>query len=183
MAIAEGAAIHAAKLLSASGVVLVDQALQAIPAPAIKHTDVMSHSLGVAVQDRVSDAEYCSVILERNTPIPSSATKQYGSVDDQQTHFKFILVQGEDGQPVKDCLVVAERELVFPKRSHTKPSIEVTIGYDASGMVRTVVRDVISGKTAEITIDFYAPKTTPARERKPNEHSDSDAPETESVLR
>jgi len=158
MAIAEGAAIHAAKLVSAGGATLVDQALQAIPAPAIKHTDVMSHSLGVAVQDRVSDAEYCSVILERNTPIPCTASKRYGSVDDHQIHFKIRVIQGEDGQPAKDCLVVAECEPELPARSHTEPSIEITMGYDPSGMVKVVVRDLISGKTEDITIDFYASK-------------------------
>jgi len=158
MAIAEGAAIHAAKLVSAGGATLVDQALQAIPAPAIKHTDVMSHSLGVAVQDRVSAAEYCSVILGRNTPIPYKAVKRYGSVDDRQTRFKITVVQGEDRQPVKDTLVVAERELELPARSHTEPSIEVTIGYDPSGMVTVTVRDLISGKTEDVTIDFYASK-------------------------
>jgi molecular chaperone DnaK (HSP70) len=158
MAVAEGAAIHAAKLVSAGGATLVDQALQAIPAPAIKHTDVMSHSLGVAVQDRVSEAEYCSVILERNTPIPCNASKRYGSVDDRQTRFKVMVVQGEDGQPIKDCLVVAERELEPPPRSHTEPSIGTTIGYDSSGMVKVAVRDLISGKTDDIAIDFYASK-------------------------
>ena len=118
----------------------------------------MSHSLGVAVQDRVSAAEYCSVILERNTPIPCKAVKRYGSVDDRQTRFKITVVQGEDRQPVKDTLVVAERELELPPRSHTEPSIEVTIGYDSSGMVKVAVRDLISGKTEDITIDFYASK-------------------------
>jgi len=118
----------------------------------------MSHSLGVAVQDRVSAAEYCSVILQRNTPIPGKAVKRYGSVDDRQTQFKITVVQGEDRQPVKDTLVVAERELELPPRSHTEPSMEVMIGYDPSGMVKVAVRDLISGKTEDITIDFYAAK-------------------------
>ena len=115
----------------------------------------MPHSLGVAVQDRVSAATYCSVILERNTPIPCRALRQYASVDDRQSHFKVTVLQGEDGQPTKDCLVVGEKELQLSPRKCTEPSIEVSMGYDASGMVTVLVRDLISGKTEDITVRFF----------------------------
>ena len=62
LAVAEGAIIQAAKLVSATGRTMVNQSLLAIPMPSIKHTDVMPHSLGVGVQDRVSSAIYCSVM-------------------------------------------------------------------------------------------------------------------------
>ena len=158
LAVAEGAAIHAAKLVSAGGATLVDQTFQPIPAPAIKHTDVMPHSIGVGVQDRVSAEEYCSVILARNTPIPCNRSKSYGSVDDRQTHFKVTVVQGEDGQLIKDCLVVGERTLELPPRSPATASLETVMSYDSSGMVKVVVRDLISGRTEDITVDFYASK-------------------------
>ena len=155
LAVAEGAMIQAAKLVSATGRTMVNESLLAIPMPSIKHTDVMPHSLGVGVQDRVSSAIYCSVILERNRPIPCAEIKTYGSVDDQQTRFKVDVLQGEEGQPLSDCLVVGERELELPARTSAKPSIEVSMGYDASGMVKVNVRDLISGQTEDITVDFY----------------------------
>jgi len=155
LAVAEGAVIHAVKVISSGGDSLVGESLQAIPAPAITHTDVMPHSLGVAVQDRVSAATYCSIILERNTPTPCRATRQYASVDDSQTRFKVTVLQGEDGQPTKDCLVVGEKELQLGPRNCTKASLEVSMGYDASGMVTVLVRDLISGKTEDITVRFF----------------------------
>jgi molecular chaperone DnaK (HSP70) len=155
LAVAEGAVIHAVKVISAGGKSLVGEALQAIPAPAITHTDVMPHSLGVAVQDRVSAATYCSVILERNTTIPCRASRQYASVDDRQTRFKVTVLQGENDQPAKDCLVVGEKEMELTPRKSTEPSIEVNMGYDASGMVTVAVRDLITGKTEDITVRFY----------------------------
>jgi len=158
MAVAEGAAIHAVKLLSADGHTLVNAALQAIPMPCIKHTDVMPLSLGVGVQDRVSSATYCSVILERNRTLPCEAVKSYTSVDDRQTRFKISVLQGEEGQAAADCLVVGERELELPARKSTELSIEVTMGYDASGMVKVKLRDLISGRTEDITVDFYTKK-------------------------
>lgn len=155
LAIAEGAALLAAKLVASSGKALVGEALQAIPAPSIKYTDVMPHSLGISVADRVSAAPHCSVILERNQPLPCTATRSYGSLSDEQTVFRICVAQGENQQPIKDCLVVAERELQLPPRKATEPSIEVTMGYDVSGMVKVTVKDLVSKKAEDITVDFY----------------------------
>ena len=118
----------------------------------------MPLSLGVGVQDRVSSATYCSVILERNRTLPCEAVKSYTSVDDRQTRFKISVLQGEEGQAAADCLVVGERELELPARKSTELSIEVTMGYDASGMVKVKLRDLISGRTEDITVDFYTKK-------------------------
>jgi len=134
----------------------VDEKLQAIPAPAIKDTDVMPHSLGVAVQDRVSDARYCSVILKRNTPLPCQAAKTYSSVSADQTEFNITVLQGEDGRPATDCLTVAEKALVLAARNPDKESVKVTMGYDESGLVSVTVEDLISGTVEDVTIDFYA---------------------------
>lgn len=159
LAVAEGAVIHAIKAISTRGHTVVGESLQAIPMPAITHTDVMPHSLGVAVQDRVSSAKYCSVILERNTPIPCRVTKQFGSVRDDQTRFQITPLQGENGQVLKDCLVVFDKELEFPARSSSKPSLELTLGYDASGMLTATIHDLVSGKTEDIVTQFFANKT------------------------
>ena len=166
MTVAEGAVIHAARLVSSPDTTLVNEHLQAIPAPPIKHNDVMSHPLGVSVQDKVSQACHCSVILERNSPIPSTAIKLYGSVTDDQTHFRVGVLQGNDGQPIDECLVVGERELVLPPRKTTEPTLEVTMGYDRSGMVNVKVKDLVTSKVEDITIDFFAAKVAANGERR-----------------
>lgn len=155
LAIAEGAAIHAGKLVFNSGATLVDKSLKAIPAPAIHHTDVMPHSLGVSVQDPISKVETCSVILEKNQPLPCSATKQYGSVTDDQRGFMVSVLQGEDGELTKDALTVGQAQLDLPPRPPGQPSLDVTMGYDLSGMVNVVVKDVVSGKEETITVNFF----------------------------
>ena len=154
-AVAEGAVIHAVKVEGAHGKTVVNEALQSIPAPAIDHVDVTGHSLGVAVQDRVSSARYCSVLLDRNTPIPCQMSKQYASLVDDQTRFKVTVLQGENNQRLEDCLIVGERELQFPARKHTEPSFEVTMAYNPSGMVNVLVRDLVSKKTEDITVQFF----------------------------
>ena len=154
LAVAEGAAIHAAKLVFSSGATLVDKSLKAIPAPAIKHTDVMPHSLGVSVQDPVSMAQSCSVILEKNQPLPCKATKVYGSVTNDQKMFVVSILQGEEGQILKDTLVLVQKELQFEPRSPGQPSLEVSMGYDISGLVELEVKDLVSGKREHLNVDF-----------------------------
>lgn len=156
LSVSEGAAIHAAKLVSTGGAAIVNDACKAIPAPTLKTSDVLPHSLGVCVQDRATSRRQCSVILPRNTPLPCRVSKQYGSVDDEQTRFRICVVQGEEGQVDTDCLVVGERELDLPARSREKESLDVTMGYDASGLASVVVRDLVSGKSEDITIKFGA---------------------------
>jgi len=155
LAVAEGSTIDAAKLISAEGKTIVDEALRSIPAPSIFHTDCMPHSLGVAVQDNGSNALYCSGILERNSPIPCQATKMYASVIDSQTEFYVQVLQGESDQKFEDCLVVGDRSLVLPARPSDKESLEVVMSYDNSGMVNVSVKDLVTGKIEDITIDFY----------------------------
>jgi len=155
MAVAEGAVIHAVKVSNSKGESIVGESLQAIPAPAIDHIEVMTHSLGVAVQDTRSENEYCSVILEKNSPIPCGAVRRYASVDDKQSRFKISVLQGENGQPAKDCMVVGDKELVLTPRKSSENSLEVTMGYDAAGMVKVQVRDLVSGKSQDITVQFY----------------------------
>ena len=81
-------------------------------------------------------------------------------MDDGQSRFKVTVLQGEDGQPTKDCLVVGEKELQLAPRKCTEPSIEVSVAYDASGMAIVLVRDLISGKSEDITVQFYDKQAT-----------------------
>ena len=159
LAVAAGAVIEAVKIISKSGNTVVDDKFHSLPAPAIQSIDVMSHSLGVAAQDRVSDAQYCAVILKKNTPIPCEVIKRFASVDDSQTDIIVSVLQGEENQPVEDCLKVAEDIIQVPPRDSNKESLEVEMAYDEAGMVKVVVKDLITGKERDITTDFYA-KTT-----------------------
>jgi len=159
LAVSEGAVLHAAKLIAEGGAKLVTPSHKAIPAPPVKHTDVTPHSLGVVVQDPVTLKQACSVMLKKDTPIPCSSDRPFGSVTDRQESFQILVVQGEEGQPLSDCLTVAERTVEFPARPSSQPSLTVTMGYDASGMVTVQVEDGVSGRVENLKTDFYA-KTT-----------------------
>jgi len=152
LAVAEGAAIKAGQIVWKAGDSLVTDKLEAIPAYAINATDVTPCSLGVNVQDRVSTGQYCSVILPKNSPIPCKIPKMYGSVSWDQETFIVLVLQGEQGQRVQDCLLVGQKELILPRRSPDKKTIEVTMSYDESALVKVLVHDLVSDKTYDITV-------------------------------
>jgi len=152
LAVAEGAAIKAGQIVWKAGDSLVTDKLEAIPQSAINATDVTPCSLGVNVQDRVSAGQYCSVILPKNSPIPCRISRMYSSTSPTQETFLVLVLQGEQGQRVQDCLVVAQKELILPRRSPDKKSIEVTMSYDESALVKVLVHDLVSDKTYDITV-------------------------------
>jgi len=152
LAVAEGAAIKAGQIVWKAGDSLVTGKLEPIPASAINASDVTPCSLGVNVQDRVSTGQYCSVILPKNSPIPCTISKMYGSLSETQDKFIVLVLQGEQGQRVQDCLVVGQKELILPRRSPDKKSIEVTMSYDESALVKVLVQDLVSKKTYDITV-------------------------------
>ena len=120
----------------------------------------MPHSLGVAVEDLVSNAKTCSVILERNTQIPVERTKMYGAVRDDQTHFHILVLQGEEGQDLDDALTIGEDILELPARSTAQESLEASMQYNESGLAVVTVHDRISGISKDITFDYSNAKAT-----------------------
>jgi molecular chaperone DnaK len=155
LAVAEGAAIKAGQIVWKAGDSLVTDKLEAIPAHAITASDVTPCSLGVNVQDRVSTGQYCSVILPKNSSIPAKISKKYGSTSPTQDTFVVLVLQGEQKQRVQDCLVVGQKKLILPPRNPKKKSLEVTMSYDESAMVKVLVHDLVSDKTYDITVDHY----------------------------
>ena len=153
-AVCLGASIHAAKCAVASNKILVDQEFRAIPEPLIKHTDVTAHGLGVAILDLDTGNRIMSEILKQNTPIPCKASKEYGSLRDDQTGFLIEVLQGRNEQLIAECLVVARKEIHLPARSNSKPSIDVTMAYDKNNMCHVTVFDRVSKNSEEITVDF-----------------------------
>lgn len=162
LTVSQGAAVHAVKTANEKhNEQVVTPEYQAIPLPELNHKDVTANSLGVAVTNMSGQQEQlCSVILPRNSQIPAKETKTYASCSDNQTQFQVSVLQGEEGNCVNDCLVVGEAFLTLPARSTQTDSIEVTMGYDSSGMVTVTVFDKLSMHTEDITVDFSLAKAS-----------------------
>ena len=155
-AVCLGAAIQAMNLaIEVEGGVPTDQDFKPIPAPAGgKHKEATAHGLGVAVGVPGKDEHRMSEILKRNSPIPSKATKEYGSMSDTQTEFQVEILQGREGQLRSEALIVGAKQLSLPPRSAKKASLEVTMAYDRNNMCHVIIFDRVSKKSVEITVDF-----------------------------
>ena len=101
------------------------------------------------------DREICFEMLSKDTPVPSIRTKLFKLSGPGQTEVLIKLLQGNDGQDVKDCTALGHFELKdLPPRSDLIGRIEITFTLDANGILSAKARDVVSGKQSEMEIDY-----------------------------
>ncbi|CAI0387058.1 unnamed protein product [Linum tenue] len=135
-AVAYGAAILGANLTTDQvGVILLD---------------VTPLSLGV---DVVGDL--MSVVVPRNTPIPTKKTREYKTVKDQQSIIYFLVLQGERTL-TKDCLQLGSFEITgIPPAPRGDVRMEVTFEVDADGILTVTAKEEATGKSKSLAIDKY----------------------------
>ncbi len=109
--------------------------------------DVTPLSLGLETLGGV-----VSVLMPRNTTIPTSAREMFTTSVDGQTVVDMHVVQGER-ELAKDCRSLARFELrgIDPMPAGM-PKIEVTFLIDASGMLQVTARELRTGKAASIDV-------------------------------
>jgi molecular chaperone DnaK len=109
--------------------------------------DVTPHSLGVRVKD-----ERMSVVISRNTTIPTSATKRFVTTRDNQEHVDIQVYQGEHEQVVRNVHLGQFALGGLPKLGAGKVTVEVTFALDADGMLGVTAKELTTGKEAAVTI-------------------------------
>jgi Fe-S protein assembly chaperone HscA len=109
--------------------------------------DVTPLSLGIETLGGV-----VSVLVPRNTTVPTSAREMFTTSVDGQTVVDMHVVQGER-ELVKDCRSLARFELrgIDPMPAGM-PKIEVTFLIDANGILTTTARELRTGKAASIEV-------------------------------
>jgi molecular chaperone DnaK len=109
--------------------------------------DVTPLSLGIETLGGI-----VSVLIARNTTIPTSAREMFTTSVDGQTVVDMHVVQGER-ELVKDCRSLARFELrgIDPMPAGM-PKIEVTFLIDANGILQVQAREQRTGKAASIEV-------------------------------
>ena len=109
--------------------------------------DVTPLSLGIETLGGI-----VSVLIPRNTTIPTSAREMFTTSADGQTVVDLHVVQGER-ELARDCRSLARFELrgVDPMPAGL-PKIEVTFLIDANGILQVAARELRTGKTAAIEV-------------------------------
>ena len=137
--------------LNPDEVVALGAAVQAqILAGGITHMlllDVTPLSLGLETLGGI-----VSVLIPRNTTIPTSAREMFTTSVDGQTVVDMHVVQGER-ELAKDCRSLARFELrgIDPMPAGM-PKIEVTFLIDANGILQSTARELRTGKAAAIEV-------------------------------
>jgi Fe-S protein assembly chaperone HscA len=109
--------------------------------------DVTPLSLGIETLGGV-----VSVLISRNTTVPTSAREMFTTSVDGQTVVDMHVLQGER-ELAKDCRSLARFELrgIEPMPAGM-PKIEVTFLIDANGLLQVQAKELRSGKAASIEV-------------------------------
>jgi len=109
--------------------------------------DVTPLSLGVEIENGIFIP-----IINRNTPIPSSASKVFTTVVDNQESVEIHVLQGERSL-AKDNISLGKFELKgIRKAKKGEPRIEVTFEIDIDGILKVSAVDFSTGASQKVEI-------------------------------
>jgi molecular chaperone DnaK len=110
--------------------------------------DVTPLSLGIETLGGVM-----TVLIPRNTTIPTKKTETFSTADDNQTQVEIHVLQGE--RPMaRDNRTIGKFQLTgIPPAPRGLPQIEVTFDIDANGILHVSAKDKASGKEQKIRIE------------------------------
>lgn len=130
--VAMGAAMQAENLSSKSSALIID---------------VIPLSVGLELYGGIVEK-----IIERNTQIPYSVTKEFTTQADNQTAMQFHIVQGERELAV-DCRSLAKFELKNIKLAKAgRAKIQVNFTIDADGLLSVTASDYYTGQMHNIEV-------------------------------
>ncbi len=109
--------------------------------------DVVPLSLGIEMMGGIVDK-----VIERNSTLPISVTKEFGTYADNQTGIKLHIVQGER-EFAKDCRSLANFEIknIPPLKAGTA-RIAVTFKVDVDGLLTVSAQEKITNQIQEIVV-------------------------------
>jgi molecular chaperone DnaK len=137
--VAQGAAIQGMILMMKEG---RQQLVDNHAFPMVEVQDVNSHSMGVVALDE-SGQEVNSIVLKKDTPIPTRVSNHYTTTVDQQTQLHIQVTEGEDVD-LDYVKIVGEGMIDLPEYPKGAP-IEVIFEYDSDGIIHISVIDSTAG--------------------------------------
>jgi molecular chaperone DnaK len=110
--------------------------------------DVTPLSLGIETLGGVM-----TVLIPRNTTIPTKKTETFSTADDSQTQVEIHVLQGE--RPMaRDNRTIGKFQLTgIPPAPRGVPQIEVTFDIDANGILHVSAKDKATGKEQKVRIE------------------------------
>lgn len=109
--------------------------------------DVTPLSLGIETLGGVA-----SVLIDKNTTIPTKKTQVFSTADDNQTAVTIHVVQGERKQAAQNKSLGRFDLSDIPPARRGMPQIEVAFDLDANGILNVSAKDKATGKEQSIVI-------------------------------
>ena len=111
-------------------------------------TDVCPYTLGTGVVNYNGDCDIYSPIIQRNTTVPASRTRQYYTARDYQTTLDVAIYQGEN-RLVDSNLLLGELKIKVPPKPAGQESISVTFTYDINSLLEVIVKTNSTGEVVK----------------------------------
>jgi molecular chaperone DnaK len=154
LAVAQGAAIHAA-ILESKATDAHGRASAALlkRLRAVTTTDVNSHSLGVEIVDpKRPDVKWNHIMIPRNSRLPCGTKKQFVTTVETPQSIVIRLLQGE-AREVSACTYIGDvRISQLPKALPAGSPVEVVYSYDHRGHITVSARELTGGGSAAVEI-------------------------------
>ena len=109
--------------------------------------DVTPLSLGIETEGAVVDK-----VIEKNTTIPTKATKTYSTASDNQTAVTIHVLQGERTRATDNKSLGKFDLTEIPAQPRGMPQVEVTFDIDANGIMHVTAKEKTTGKEQKIII-------------------------------
>ncbi|HXK40369.1 MAG TPA: Hsp70 family protein, partial [Candidatus Paceibacterota bacterium] len=110
--------------------------------------DVTPLSLGIETLGGVM-----TVLIPRNTTIPTRKTETFSTADDNQTTVEIHVLQGERDLAVHNRTIGKFQLTGIPPAPRGMPQVEVTFDIDANGILHVTAKDKATNKEQKIRIE------------------------------
>jgi molecular chaperone DnaK len=153
-AVAQGAAIHAAILVSRHGgdeSGLAEKVRKHLGV--VRQDNVNSHGLGIIAKNPKTGKRVNHVMIPRNSRLPIEVKQTFKTVSDGQARVNVSVTEGDAPDPRAVALIGNCRVTNLPDNLPKGSPVEVTYAFDKNGRVRVSARETSGGKEATIEIE------------------------------
>jgi molecular chaperone DnaK len=114
--------------------------------------DVNSHGLGVIVRSSRENRTVNSLMIPKNTPLPTTRVKVFGTEARNQRMVRLRIVEGDSRDP-RGCTQIGECVIKhLPKGLPKGNPVEVTFAYDTSGRIHVRAVEMTSNISADVEL-------------------------------